>query len=243
MELDAQQQKYAIHAACREGQEQKVEALLQSDRKLAALRDDDDRLPLHWAASYNRPKLIEIFSEQKNTFDVDATDGLGWTALMMASSLPRDEGAPLVQTLLAQHAADPNLKNNSGQTALFFAVSKANLDVVRSLLAHGATARVRDKRQQLPLHRAAAIGHVPILKDLLQKQSPVDIADVDGCTPLHHAIAEGYGEAALVLLRAGADSSKKDSGGNLPISLAPDAKVRNYVLKMAEDEGIDVTTA
>jgi 26S proteasome non-ATPase regulatory subunit 10 len=243
MDLDAQQQKFAIHAACREGQDQKVEALLHSDRKLATLRDDDDRLPLHWAASYNRPKLIEILSEEKNTFDVDAADGLGWTALMMAASLPRDAGAPLVEALLAQHAADPNIKTHAGQTALFFAVSKANLDVVRSLLAHGATARVRDKRQQLPLHRAAAIGHVPILKDLLHKQSPIDTADIDGCTPLHHAVAEGHGEAAVALLRAGADSSKKDSGGKLPISLAPDAKVRNYIIKAAEEEGLDVVTS
>ena len=39
------------------------------------------------------------------------------------------------------------------------------------------------------------------------------------------AISEGHGEAAMVLLRAGAESDKKDRDGYLPIDLAPDKSV------------------
>ena len=39
------------------------------------------------------------------------------------------------------------------------------------------------------------------------------------------AIAEGHGDAAMVLLKAGADTDKKDNNGALAIDLAPDAKV------------------
>jgi 26S proteasome non-ATPase regulatory subunit 10 len=66
---------------------------------------------------------------------------------------------------------------------------------------------------------------------------------VDGSTALHHAIAEGHGDTALVLLKAGADTDKKDSTGAFAIDLAPDAKTRNYILRAAEEEGLEMATA
>lgn len=111
--MEEQQAKFAIHAACRDGQCQShriehaglfyhdrltghsepgrsaseclslpshssafddVTARLtpfQANPKLSNRRDDDDRLPLHWAASYNRLPIVELLSERKD-FDVDA---------------------------------------------------------------------------------------------------------------------------------------------------------------------------
>jgi 26S proteasome non-ATPase regulatory subunit 10 len=40
------------------------------------------------------------------------------------------------------------------------------------------------------------------------------------------AVSEGHGDAALHLLREGADSEKKDLDGRLAIDTAPDLKVR-----------------
>ncbi|KAF2486797.1 ankyrin repeat-containing domain protein [Neohortaea acidophila] len=234
MDLEEQQAKYAIHAACREGQTQKVDSLLHAEPRLVSRRDDDDRLPLHWASSYNRLPIVELLSEHRG-FDVDAQDGAGWTALMIASSLK--DGDELVDLLLNK-SADVDVKTNGGQTALHFAASKSNLDIARKLLAHKASARVKDKRGQLPLHRAAAVGNVPIVKLLLESRSPVNATDMDGCTALHHAIAEGQGEAALTLLRAGAEADKRDNGGAYAIDLAPDAKVKSYIMRGAEEEGI-----
>ena len=42
------------------------------------------------------------------------------------------------------------------------------------------------------------------------------------------AISEGHGDTALVLLRAGAETDKKDVDGNLAIDLAPDKKVTQF---------------
>ena len=213
-----------------------VESLLNANPRLISRRDDDDRLPLHWACSYNRVPIVELLSESKG-FDVDAQDGAGWTALMIASSI--QDGDALVDLLLGK-SADVNTKTNNGQTALHFTASKSNLDTARKLLAHKATARVKDKRGQLPLHRAAAVGNVPIVKLMLENKSPVNATDIDGSTALHHAIAEGHGDTAVVLLKAGAETDKRDASGALAIDLAPDAKVRTYIEKAAEEEGIEL---
>lgn len=39
------------------------------------------------------------------------------------------------------------------------------------------------------------------------------------------AISEGHGDAAMVLLKAGAETDKRDVDGSLAIDLAPDKKV------------------
>lgn len=44
-------------------------------------------------------------------------------------------------------------------------------------------------------------------------------------TALHHAICEGHGDAAITLLKAGAETDKRDSDGRLAIEMAPDGKV------------------
>lgn len=99
---------------------------------------------------------------------------------------------------------------------------------MRTLIAHKCSARVKDTRGQLPLHRAAAVGSVPILKTLLEEgKSPVNATDGDGFTALHQAISEGHGDAAIHLLKSGADAEKRDGDGRLAIELVPDDKVSN----------------
>lgn len=64
------------------------------------------------------------------------------------------------------------------------------------------------------------------MKMLLEEgKSPVNATDMDGLTALHHAVAEGHGDAAVFLLKAGAEADKRDSEGRLAIDLVPDQKV------------------
>ncbi|KAB8068184.1 ankyrin repeat-containing domain protein [Aspergillus leporis] len=231
--------KFPLHEAAREGKTQTAESLLNVNPKLAAVKDDDERLPIHWAVSYNRLPIVELLLSNKH-FDPDVEDGSGWTPLMIAASLKNAEGDPIIDMLLKK-GADVNVKSNSGQNALHFATSKANLSTVRTLIANKCSARVKDKRSQLALHRAAAIGSTPIIKVLLQDgKSPVNATDMDGLTALHHAISEGHGEAAITLLKAGAETDKKDINGVLAIDMAPDASVRSYIRQTAEMEGIEI---
>ncbi|GAA89495.1 proteasome regulatory particle subunit [Aspergillus luchuensis IFO 4308] len=225
-----QEAKFPLHEAAREGKTQIAESLLSANPKLANVKDDDDRLPIHWAVAYNRLPIVELLISSKH-FDPDVEDGSGWTPLMIASSLKNAEGDPIIDLLLKKGA----------DNALHFATSKANLSTVRTLIANKCSARVKDRRGQLPLHRAAAIGSSPIIKILLEDgKSPVNATDVDGLTALHHAVSEGHGDAAITLLKAGAEADKRDSNGVLAIDMAPDSKVRSYILQTAEREGIEL---
>lgn len=231
--------KYAIHAAAREGRLAAVESLLSANPKLVNLRDPDDRLPLHWAASYAHADIVRLLASQKS-FDADAVDASDWTALMMAASLKDNEGLEIVQFLLGSKEADVKMAATSGATALHFASSKANLEVCRVLLGAGASARTKDRRGQVPLMRAAAVGSVPVVKLLLENKSPVNGSDVDGMTALHQAISEGHGDVAVELLKAGAEADKRDVDGRTALDCSPDKKVRQFVMQAAEREGIEL---
>ncbi|PSS14943.1 hypothetical protein M430DRAFT_255045 [Amorphotheca resinae ATCC 22711] len=103
--------KFAIHEAAREGKTSVVESLLNANPKLANQRDDDERLPIHWAVSHGHAETAILLSAVKD-FDPDVQDGSGWTPLMIAVSLKDGEG--LVDLFLGK-GADVNAKNFSGQ--------------------------------------------------------------------------------------------------------------------------------
>ena len=89
--------------------------------------------------------------------DVNATNRLGRTALMFASSYGF---AAIVQNLLG-HRADPNIvpKDSTGWTALIAAAHNGHGEVVRLLLGHGADASIRDKQGKTALAWAEAQGY------------------------------------------------------------------------------------
>ncbi|KAI1265263.1 ankyrin repeat-containing domain protein [Xylariaceae sp. FL1019] len=106
-----QPDKWAMHAAARDGKLSLFESLLNTDPKSAQRKDRDGRFPLHWAASSNQHAIVVLLSEQK-AFDPDAQDDSGWSALMIAASIK--DGDAVVDTLL-QRGADVNQKNHNGQ--------------------------------------------------------------------------------------------------------------------------------
>lgn len=101
-----------------------------------------------------------------------------------------------------------------------------------------ASVRICDKLRQYPIHRAAAVGSVPLLDLFILHQSPLNPADIAGQTPLHHAIAEGRGDTAVSLLKAGADAQIRDHDGHTALELAPDTKIRRFIIQESEKEGI-----
>lgn len=69
---------------------------------------------------------------------------------------------------------------------------------------------------------------------LEEGKSPVNATDNDGLTALHHAISEGHGDAAILLLKSGAEAEKRDGDGRLAIELVPDDKVSVFSISIRD---------
>ncbi|KAJ3559271.1 hypothetical protein NPX13_g9557 [Xylaria arbuscula] len=129
---DQQQQHLADHVSS---------LSTQADPKLSQRKDEDGRLPIHWAASANQHPMVLLLSQQKS-FDPDvevkekgpttckkgghglqklpyadlrSQDDSGWTPLMIAASVK--DGDAIVELLLSR-GADVNQKNQNGQVCL-----------------------------------------------------------------------------------------------------------------------------
>ncbi|TQS38973.1 hypothetical protein Golomagni_00511 [Golovinomyces magnicellulatus] len=258
--------KFPMHEAARDGRTQIVESLLNESPELAGRIDDDGRLAIHWAVSFGHKDIVTLLAANEK-FDPDVQDGSGWTPLMIAVSLK--DGEELVDLLLRK-GADVNAKNFAGQVdpplPITYDASKKNIQLARNLMSHNIPARtgICDKRRQYPIHRAAAVGSVPLVELLIKHKSPINAADIFGQTPLHHAIAEGHGryilhkhlcsihrlrestmltkkgDTAVSLLKAGVDTKIRDSDDKLAIQLAPNSQIRNFIIRAAELEGIEL---
>ncbi|RKF59315.1 Ankyrin repeat-containing protein C6C3.08 [Golovinomyces cichoracearum] len=238
--------KFPMHEAARDGRTQIVESLLNESPELASRIDDDGRLAIHWAVSFGHKDIVRLLAANEK-FDPNVQDGSGWTPLMIAVSLK--DGEELVDLLLRK-GADVNAKSMSLNLSQFhkslltlhFIASKKNIQLARNLMSHDTPARtgICDKRRQYPIHRAAAVGSVPLVELLIKHKSPINAADIFGQTPLHHAIAEGHGDTAVSLLKAGVDTKIRDSDDKLAIQLAPNSQIRNFIIREAELEGIEL---
>lgn len=70
------------------------------------MKDDDERLPIHWAAAYNRVPVVELLVSMKN-FDPDVEVSI---TVLLSKIIPRAFSASNCHyyiTLLNQHRMDP----------------------------------------------------------------------------------------------------------------------------------------
>jgi hypothetical protein len=89
--------------------------------------------------------------------------------------------------LLLRRGADPNVKDDNGQTPLHIAALWGHVDVVRVLLEHRADPNAKDNDGKTPLHYAAEKGHVDVVRVLLERGADPRIADNRGHIPLDYA--------------------------------------------------------
>lgn len=83
---------------------------------------------------YSNALLYYLATQIDETRDINATNGVGITALMAASAA----GLIEIVTMLLNAGADVNAQDCSGYSALIFACQCANLEVVKLLIESGA---------------------------------------------------------------------------------------------------------
>ncbi|XP_065842261.1 26S proteasome non-ATPase regulatory subunit 10-like [Oscarella lobularis] len=201
-----------------DGKLEELEALLVARPRDARIVDQDQRMPLHWACSSGREKIVDYLLRLE--VPIDAKDDALWTPLMIASSAGH---LGIVESLLKNSSsavAMVNEQNEAGQTSLHYAASKGNCNIAEKLISHGADTNVRDRHKATPLHRAASRGHAKLVEILLEHKSHVNATDSNGDTPLHLACESDFGHIAHLLVKTGAQVKLQNNEENCPLDLA-----------------------
>jgi ankyrin repeat protein len=112
-------------------------------------------------------------------------------------------------------------KNKLGETLLYVAAEKGEIDMARTLIARGADAKARTPNGETVLHAASMIESAALTTALIQAGAEVGAANTDGETPLQWAALTGTFLAVKALADAGADLNVQDARlGNTPLHAA-----------------------
>uniref|UniRef100_A0AAQ5Y4D3 Poly [ADP-ribose] polymerase n=1 Tax=Amphiprion ocellaris TaxID=80972 RepID=A0AAQ5Y4D3_AMPOC len=209
-------------------------------------KNKDFMTPLHVAAERAHNDILEVL--QKHGAKVNAVDTLGQTALHRAALA----GHIQTCKLLLSYGADPSIVSLQGFTAAqmgneavqqilnenvptrnsdvdyrFLEAAKAgDLDTVQQLCTpQNVNCRDLEGRHSTPLHFAAGYNRVAVVEYLLHHGADVHAKDKGifckvGLVPLHNACSYGHYEVAELL--HGADPSKKNRDGNMPLDMVKD---------------------
>jgi hypothetical protein len=142
-----------IQEATKQGDLEKVKALLKENPALAFSKDDTGWTPLHLAAQKGFREIAELLLANKARVNAKSKRGdmpLHWAAV---------NGHKEVARLLLANKADVNAHDNGGWTPLHMAALGGYNGVLELLLANGAQINPKDKEGMTPFGRAMAQGH------------------------------------------------------------------------------------
>ncbi|XP_015417294.1 PREDICTED: LOW QUALITY PROTEIN: espin-like protein [Myotis davidii] len=215
------------------------------------LQDQDDSgvSPLHLAARFAHPVLVEWLLREGHAATLETLEG----------ALPLHHAAvsgdlTCLKLLAAAHRSSVNRRTRSGASPLYLACQEGHLHLAQFLVKdcgadvhlraldgmsalHAAAARghyslvvwlvtftdigltARDNEGATALHFAARGGHTPILDRLLLLGAPI-MRDSWGGTPLHDAAENGQMECCQTLVSHRVDPSLRDEDGYTAADLA-----------------------
>jgi len=102
-------------------------------------------------------------------------------------------------------------KNRLGESPLYVAAEKGQLEMARTLIAAKADARALTPNGETVLHAAAMIESAALMTALIEAGAEINAANRDGETPLHWAAMTGTFLAVKALADAGADLNAQDT--------------------------------
>ncbi len=148
--------------------------------------------------------------------DINAVDYRGLTLLHYAVMAKNK----YVGESLIKQGADLNAQCKNGNTPLHTAVGVESFDIVCFLLNYCPTkVDIKNKLGKTPIHLAVLHGSYPIMLKLQANNADIDIPDNAGHTPLFEAYNSLDPKAAALLIKFGADESRRDILGRRPIEL------------------------
>ncbi len=116
-----------------------------------------------------------------------------------------ETGNPTIVAILLEAGANPNARDDEGNTALYLGVWNENPMVTAHLLGAGADPNAANNLGYAPLHIASTRDNARAIRLLLDAGANPGALSNDGWTPLHNAAFFGAHDGIAVLLDGGAD--------------------------------------
>jgi ankyrin repeat protein len=135
-----------------------------------------------------------------------------------------------VTAFIRQYKIFIDLRDESGNTALTWAVGQVQKEMVKLLLAEGADVEATDKTSWPALTHAAWHGQNETVELLLEKGAAIDARDKNGRTPLMCATRLGRTDTARLLLEKGAVLDEIAFDGETALMIARRSSLETAVL-------------
>jgi ankyrin repeat protein len=136
--------------------------------------------------------------------------------------------------------AKPDTAGPDGTTAIMWAASNDDLELVRALIKAGANVTSKNQFGTSALTEAATIGSAPIINALVKAGADPNTKNPEGETPLMAAARSGHLDAATVLLEAGADINAKEAFGGQSALMWAAAQGQAEMVKLLASKGADL---
>jgi len=144
-----------LFAACMAGARDRVTAIVDGDRSLVNGYSHDGWTPLHLAAFFAQPAVVEVLLAHGADVHARARNGTTNTPLHAGAA-----GRNLdVVRALVEHGANVNARQEGGFTALHSAALNGDVEMARLLISHGADVQARATNNQNALDLALTKGH------------------------------------------------------------------------------------
>lgn len=182
-----------------------AEILLEEDKRLYSLTDENNRSVLHWAALMGKDRLVgHLLAHGKE--HIETEDNSGATPLVLAAL----KGSLAICLQLLDHGANINHCNKNGHNATKYAASKNHRDVLQLLLERGGDVNAQDNVGETVVHRVASMENVECLRLIFEhatKPPQLGLQNSEGNTALHLACEASDASCALLLIDHGASTS------------------------------------
>jgi ankyrin repeat protein len=166
---------------------------------------------LHFACENSLPELVEvlgIFGADPNLVENEGNSPMHCT-------LMKEGGRDTVKKQILEHllyfGANVQVVNLQGLSPVHVACRNGFVRCAQLLVERAANLAALTPRSETPMHLACLGNHADVTQWLIGTLPlTVDAQDCEGNTPLHVCAAGGYLDSAVLLLRAGANTTLKN---------------------------------
>ena len=195
--------------AVKDGDLERVRALIEADPDSVDQTGPDGSTALHWAVNQNHAGMVGALIEAGA--DVRVRNRYDFPPIALAAM----NGNASVLRRLLDAGADPNASVPGGETAIMTAARTGDANAIRTLLTAGANPDIANEAGQTALMWAAAANNPDAIAVLVDGGADLDARTPRGLDALLFAARAGRRSATEALLDAGADiRTTMDTGEN-----------------------------